>query len=184
MWAARGGYGITRLLDRLDWSAVRNPAIGFSDVTALLVASWQRRGISGVHGPVLHNLAEVSEGSRERLAEVLAGGRAERLVGGNLCVLADLCGTGDQLDASGQVLVLEDLAEPVYKLDRMLTRLRRAGVFEGVVEVRLGQFLRCPAPDGVVVAEVIREGIPSAIPVLEDQPIGHGEDNHAFRYGR
>ena len=183
-WAARGGYGLTRLLDRVDWGAARNPAIGFSDLTALLVASWQRAGISGVHGPVLHNLAEVDEASREALRSLLAGERpGERLVGGNLCVLADLCGTPDQLDARGRALLLEDVGEPAYKVDRMLTRLRRAGVFEGVTEVRFGAFLGCPAPEGVELDEVLREGVPAGLPVRLGWPVGHGEENHAFRYG-
>jgi len=184
VWAVRGGYGLTRVLDQVPWERVRNPVIGFSDVTALLVAAWQRRGISGVHGPVLHNLAEVDEASRERLRQLLSGEIEERMIGGNLCVIADLCGTPDQLDASGGALLLEDLAEPAYKVDRMLTRLRRSGVFEGVTELRLGRFLNCPTPEGVELADVLRDSVPSSIPIVDGFPVGHGPENHAFRFGR
>lgn len=184
VWAVRGGFGLTRILDRIDWESVENPVIGFSDLTALLVASWQRRGISGVHGPVLHNLAEVDDASRGRLRAVLSGEETERQLGGNLCVLADLCGTPDQLVASGGSLLVEDLAEPAYKIDRMLTRLARSGALDGVTELRVGRFLNCKAPEGVAIPEVIRDSVPARIPIVEGFAVGHGEENHAFRFGR
>lgn len=199
-WMARGGYGITRLLDRVDWGAVADrPMIGFSDGTALLVALRQRAGVAGVHGPVLHSLADLtSRSSQEALRSLLFGGTPADLggegdavegplVGGNLCVLADLCGTPDQLDASGCALLLEDIGEPAYKLDRMLRHLLRAGVFEGVTGVVVGQLTSCRAPEGAdytaqdVVLEALRE---LGVPLRWDARVGHGRLNRAFVYGR
>lgn len=202
-WMARGGYGLTRLVDRVDWDRVRDrPMIGFSDGTALLVALRQRAGVSGVHGPVLHSLADhTNPASREHLRALLFGRESSLeaggvlvpgalrgpLVGGNLCVLADLCGTPDQLDASGCVLLLEDIAEPAYKLDRMIRHLQRAGVFEGVSGVVLGSLTGCKVPEGAdytaqgVVEELLSE---LGVPVRTGVPVGHGRVNHAFVYGQ
>ncbi|MCP4808927.1 MAG: LD-carboxypeptidase [Proteobacteria bacterium] len=198
-WMARGGYGITRLLDRVDWDRVADrPMIGFSDGTALLVALRQRAGVAGVHGPVLHSLADLTSGpSRAALRDLLLGGTSPRvggegdppdgpLVGGNLCVLADLCGTPDQLDARGCVLLLEEIGEPAYKLDRMLRHLRRAGVFDGTVGVVLGQLTSCHAPEGAdytaedVVLELLGE---LGVPLVRDAKVGHGRLNRAFVFG-
>ncbi len=194
-WLVRGGSGLARLLDGVHWEAVVDrPVIGFSDATSLLVALHQRAGISGVHGPVLHSLHGSDEASRAALRDLLfegtgppwsghmlCPGSAEGpVVGGNLCVLASTCGTPDQLDARGAILVLEEVGEAPYRLDRCLHQLRRAGVLDGLVGVAVGEL--APAhPDHRAILEEVFGG--SDIPVLVDAPVGHGTRNLAFRVG-
>ncbi len=199
-WMARGGSGLARLLGRLDWGAVRRGAMGFSDGTALLQALRQR-GIEGVHGPVLHSLADLcSRATQASVRALLVEGERPDLpgaawgpgqvtapvVGGNLCVLASLCGTPLQLDARGCVVLLEDIGEPAYKLDRMLEQLRQCGVFEGALGVGLGQFVGCATPEGADygIEQVLREKLePLGLPVVADLPVGHGRRNRPWTFG-
>lgn len=202
VWIARGGYGLTRILDDLDLDGAQpRPVIGFSDVTALhnlLLAS----GLGpAVHGPVVHSLPITDDRSLEHLWALLDGrptapltgvswvaGSAEGpLVGGNLCLLAATCGTGQQLDTSGCILVLEEVGEPAYRVDRMLQQLTSAGLLDGLVGVAIGEFRNCRVPEGVdwTIRDVLIEHLgPLGIPVLADLPIGHGSGNHAWVAGR
>ena len=200
-WMARGGYGLGRLLSRVDWSTIQSrPVIGFSDGTALHSALWGQARLIGVHGPVLHSLSVSDAASQARLRALLMEGEATRwegevwaegeaagpIVGGNLCVLSTLCGTPHQLNARGAILALEDIAEPAYKLDRMVNQLREAGVFNGVRAVLVGEFVQCAAPQdadwGVV--DVLRDALlPLGVPVVAGLPFGHGACNEAFLHG-
>jgi muramoyltetrapeptide carboxypeptidase len=199
-WMARGGSGLPRLLGQLDWSRVRRGAMGFSDGTALLQALRQR-GLRGVHGPVMHSLADLcSRPTQEAVRALLLEGRVPDLpgvawvpgqasgpvVGGNLCVLASLCGTPLQLEARGCVVLLEDIGEPAYKLDRMLEQLLQAGVFEGAAGIALGQFVGCRAPEEADygVEEVLREKLERlGLPIVADLPVGHGRLNRPWVFG-
>ena len=197
VWAARGGSGVTRLLSRIPWTALPSRTlIGFSDLTPLLdQLGW--RGLPAVHGPVVHSLGSTDDASLEHLRALLAGeplaalrgdplvpGRAEGpLVGGNLCMIAATCGTPFQLDASGCVLVLEEIGEHPYKVDRMLQQLRDAGVLHGIRGVALGTFTGCEAPQGADYAlrDVLLDQLGDlGVPVARDLPIGHGAENMAF----
>ncbi len=200
MWAARGGYGLSRLMPRIQWDTLAPvPFIGFSDATSFLngLASRQRPAI---HGPVLHALDGYhDEESRRAIREVLAGdavrfeGRtvldgaaAGPLCGGNLCILASLCGTAYQLDARGKIVLLEDLGEPPYKLDRLLVQCRDAGVFDGATAFVLGDFLdaRPPADADWTLDDVFLDVLgPLGVPILADLPIGHGRRNLAVPLG-
>ncbi|MEW6283094.1 MAG: LD-carboxypeptidase, partial [Candidatus Eremiobacterota bacterium] len=201
VWASRGGYGVLRLLHELGPGLRPRPVVGFSDLTALHVALWHRGWTNLVHGPVLHSLGEhPDEDSRESLRRLLTTGRAPvlegrtvvrgeveaPLVGGNLCVLASLCGTPHQLRAGGAILLLEDVHEAPYRLDRYLMQLLQAGVFKGVLAVALGTFVDCnpptdaPFPAEDVLVEILRE---LEIPVISRVPVGHGPENLPFRFG-
>lgn len=201
VWAARGGFGVTRLLDRVPWHRVQpKPLIGFSDVTPLLDAMRVKVGAVGVHGPVVHSLPVTRPEHRERLFDLLtgrpvaplagtpwmSGDSSGPIVGGNLSMLAATCGTPWQTDARGALLLLEDVGEPPYRLDRMLTQLRQAGVFRGVAGVLVGSWEACRPPDGALwsVEDVLREHLVALdVPVLADLPIGHGAENAAVPIG-
>jgi len=206
-WMARGGYGLTRLLDRIPWEeVVPRPVIGFSDGTALLTALHGARGLPSIHGPVLHSVADgTDEASQAHLkallmgdpvqglnGEILLEGHAHQasasgpLVGGNLCMLTALCGTRWQLNAKGCILLLEDVAEPPYRVDRMLQHLHMSGVFEGVEGVAIGDLMGCSPPSDAdwSVADLLRDQLsPLGIPVLTGLGVGHGDTNLAFVHG-
>lgn len=184
---ARGGYGATRLLDLLDWTALAAaPAkalVGASDVTALHAAFGDRLGIQTYFGPMPGNDAFAA--NADDLLAVLGGGevviaaghplvpgRAEgRLTGGTLALLSALAGTPYASSAAGCVAFLEDVGEPAYRLDRMLTQLVQSGYFAGVRGVALGTWHGC-APDAL---DVLARGLaPLGVPVLAGLPVGHG----------
>lgn len=197
VWSVRGGSGVTRLLGELPWEALQpRPVFGFSDLTPLLdqLAS---RGWPAVHAPVVHSLDKTDEASRAHLAAMLRGeptaplaGRTVvsgdaigRLVGGNLCMLAVTCGTPFQLDAAGGILVLEEIAEHPYKVDRMLQQLRDSGVLRGISGVALGSFTGCEAPSSAEwsLSDVFDEHLGGlGVPVVAGLPIGHDAANRAW----
>ncbi len=201
-WMARGGSGLTRLLPGVQWERVRaRPVIGFSDGTALHLGLLQRAGLQAVHGPVLHSLVgHADDESRRALQTLLAGGPAPRLtgrslvpglaagpvVGGNLCLLAATCGTPFQLDTAGCILLLEEVGEPVYRLDRMLQQLRGAGLLGEVVGVGVGELRSCRVPEGADwgLDDVLLDQLETlGVPVVVDLPFGHGPRNLAWLHG-
>lgn len=108
---------------------------------------------------------------------------AAPVLAGNLTVLASLCGTPWQLKASGAILVLEDLQEAPYRIDRCLQQLRLSGALDGVVAVVLGDFLQCKA-DGYTLLEVLAHALaPLHVPVLTGLPVGHGAHHWPIRLG-
>jgi muramoyltetrapeptide carboxypeptidase len=202
---ARGGYGCARILSRLDAGqvrAARKPLVGYSDVTALLL--WQARcaGLAGFHGPMLDRpddldpeslgaLVELWCGERE-LPYVLRGvgrrgARAEgRLVGGSLTLLAASIGTAWALDCRGAILVLEEIGERPYRIDRMLQQLLAARALDGVVGVAVGSLTGCsderfPEPSALdVICEVLAK---LRVPIVAELPIGHAARNHPWPVG-
>jgi muramoyltetrapeptide carboxypeptidase len=202
VWVARGGYGITRLLSRLPWDTLPDrPVIGFSDVTALLQSMWQHRRCVGIHGPVVHSLSNTSPEAVEHLFDLLNGKavaplRGETwapgdvsgpLVGGNLCMLASLCGTPHQLRTLDSILVLEEIAEAPYKIDRMLVQLIQSGCLKGLKGVAVGELLNCDPPGSASWSnkDIFLEHLQGmGVPVIGNLPIGHGKNNYAFPVGK
>jgi muramoyltetrapeptide carboxypeptidase len=200
IWMARGGSGLARLLPGLDSQKLApTPFLGFSDGTALLNLLTGLE-IPAVHGPVMQTLCDhIDEPSRQALLQVLAGaglcyqgkavfsGEAKgKLVGGNLCVLASLCGTPWALKSAGCIVLLEDIQEPPYKIDRLLTQLIQSGGLNGCIGVALGQFIGCDAPEGAdwSLKDLLKERLePLKIPVVAGLPFGHGSSNHAICFG-
>jgi muramoyltetrapeptide carboxypeptidase len=201
VWIARGGYGLTRILDRLPLDTLpQRPVIGFSDVTALFCAL-DRAGCGPlIHGPVVHSLGITDDDSTTHLFDLLEGRPLEpltgqswsegtasgRLVGGNICVLAATCGTPWQLDATGAILVLEEVGEPAYRLDRLLQQLDSCGVFSGVRGFAVGQMHHCRVPEAVPyrIEDVLADHLcRRGVPVVGDLPIGHAQANRAFPWG-
>lgn len=201
--AARGGYGATRLLDALEPSEVRKARkllVGFSDVTALH-ALWARAGIRSLHAPMVAWLGRADElqraqwvaaleGTRTSLADLtpisdVETGATGPLVGGNLAVLAALCGTPYAPPLTGTILFLEDVGEAPYRVDRMLTTLSQAGWLDRVAGILLGEFIACEGKHGVAVATVLKERLGHLdVPVLSGAPSGHGMHNRALAFGR
>ena len=201
---ARGGYGVQRMLDLLDWAglAAAGPKVlvGFSDVTALHQVVGARLGLSTIHGPVVAGVGDGDEASREHLhrmlfdpdkaldltpepCEVLVGGTAEGVLsGGNVALLAAQVGTRGATTAAGTIAVLEETGEEAYRLDRMLTQLLRADWFGGVRGVVVGGLTDC-GPDDLVRSVVADRLAPLGVPVLLGAPFGHGRPNLAFPLG-
>jgi muramoyltetrapeptide carboxypeptidase len=201
IFCSRGGYGATRILDKLDYTLIaRHPKIfvGFSDITALHMALLRRARLLSFAGPMVAAemeqpmddstatafwplIASQSAGGRIRPSMLAASrpirpGRAEgALVGGNLAVLMSLMGTPYEPRWDGTILFLEDVGENVYKIDRMLSQLRNARVLSRIAGVLLGQFSSIPedAPNRDL-EDVLREYLlPLRIPILADIPFGH-----------
>jgi Uncharacterized proteins, homologs of microcin C7 resistance protein MccF len=156
---ARGGYGCLRLLNRLDWSLLRDHptmVVGYSDVTALHLVFYVRMGWTGLSGPVVTEWATADEDtlgpfrslaegavfsmSDDTLTPLRPGTANGPLIGGNLSVLTRLLGTSYAPDWNGALLVLEDVAESPYQIDRMLGHLEHNGVLNAVSGVVLGDF--------------------------------------------
>jgi len=206
VFAARGGYGATRLLSSLPWQrleAERVCLVGFSDLTAVMNALVSNHGAAQVHGPMvaagLHrqpNAARVQAilyGRREgqalfRFGEraVVRGARAEGIaMGGNLAVLTALLGTefGPQLDDS--VLFLEDVGEPMYRIDRMLTHLACSGKLDRVKALIGGGLQGCTpvSTRSRTWSRLLAEVAPEGAAVVTGLPFGHGARNMAFPLG-
>lgn len=200
LWCARGGYGATRLLPKVPPTLIRRAnklLVGFSDITALH-ALWWLEGTASVHGPMVARLAAEAPDTLERVFDViecrspplsglpLVSGRAHgRLTGGNLAVLAALCGTPWQPDLRGAVVFLEDIGERPYRLDRAFVQCSQAGLFEGVSGFVFGDFTNCDEPGGRVTArQVIEEHAERlGVPAVTGVRSGHGERNDALLFG-
>ncbi|MEO5708314.1 MAG: DUF4031 domain-containing protein [Nocardioidaceae bacterium] len=204
VFCARGGYGVQRMVDLLDWESLAaagpKALVGFSDVTALHQAFAARLGLSTIHGPVVTSLGSGDDASRTHLrdllldpvpgtsltptpAEVLVSGHAEGvLVGGNIALLSTEVGTRNSLRAADSVAVLEEIGEDVYRVDRMVTQLLRSGWFDSVRGIALGAFTDCASPESVRDLMAERLG-PLGVPLLWGLPVGHEPHNLAFAFG-
>ena len=199
--AIRGGHGASRIVDGLDSELIRRaskPIVGFSDVTALHLA-WARAGVASLHASMVGALGrDVSIrhewlGALDRFLkqepptpirglDVWRPGEATgRLLGGNLRVLGSLIGTPYVPRFDKALLLLEDVGEHAYRVDRLLTTLRLHGVFERVAAVVLGDFHRCAPSEGQSCDDVLRAFFADApFPVVAGLPIGHGKRNIAI----
>jgi muramoyltetrapeptide carboxypeptidase len=199
---ARGGYGCLRVLSLLDYERIAahpKAVIGFSDVTALHAALDRHCGLVTFHGPLVTTLAEASAETRTALWAAVAGDRpleircdqavvlrpgraAGTLCGGNLTTLCHLTGTPFAPAYRHRVLFLEDCGEAPYRIDRMLTQMKIAGVFEGLAGLVLGSFSDCGAIEEVwrVVADVLGG---AGIPILAGVEAGHSEPNLTLPLG-
>ena len=200
---ARGGWGAARLLE-LDLPWQPGWLLGFSDVTALL---WSRLAAGyggGIHGPLLTTLAEEPGWSQERLRQLLfgeptvdlngvglGGGQATGpLVVANLTVATHLLGSGHVPDLRGALLILEDVGEAPYRIDRMLTHWRLCGALNGLAGIGFGHFHDCfdddrPQDWCFSLDEVLKERTDDlGIPRVMNLPVGHRPGNAALPMGR
>ncbi|RAJ91272.1 MULTISPECIES: LD-carboxypeptidase [unclassified Streptomyces] len=203
---ARGGYGAQRMVDLLDWTAMRAARpkvfVGYSDITALHEAFAVRLGVSTLHGPMVaaadflksaraqgHLRATLFEPETVRVVAAPGGGRVlvpgvarGVTLGGCLALLAaDLGAPFARRSARGGLLCLEDVGEETYRLDRYLTQLLRAGWFDGVSGVLLGSWAECDDPGLDVLLSDRLGGL--GVPVLDTFGFGHGDDALTIPFG-
>lgn len=219
IFCARGGYGAGRLLPRLDYDVIRrHPKIlvGFSDITALHCALLERARMVSFHGPMVNSdlmkadlpdftlqtflrtltqpsaPGSIRAGYKKKTVTVLRRGIASgRLVGGNLSVLCTTLATPYQPSFKNKILFFEDLDEPPYRYDRMLTHLLNAGLLQQVAGIAVGLNKNCREPGGKATKEyrqsledVLEERLsPLKVPVVTGLPFGHVPCNATLPMG-
>ncbi|MGJ3236482.1 S66 peptidase family protein [Marivirga sp.] len=204
IYCTRGGFGITHILDELDWTQFKqNPKwiIGFSDITAFLHAAYLN-GFCSLHTSVLQGLPKLSGDYQSKIIESLSGnfsglkakssfnklGTAKgQLLGGNLSLLVHQIGTQTELDYTGKILFIEEVAEPLYHIDRMLLQLKRAGKLKDLAGLVVGQFSNL-TEDKSIYGQSVEEIILAhceeyGFPIGFDFPFGHAKDNMALVHG-
>lgn len=202
IFVARGGYGLGRIAHQADWAALRaRPKwlVGFSDATVLHVEALAA-GVASLHA---HNTAGLGVGDaarRERLRDALEAPERPRivrgleswvagisdgpLVGGNLTVLFSCLAAGRLRFPKGAVLVIEDVTEQAYRVDRMLSAFLVSGALDRIAGVVVGDFTDCPPSRGISVREVLEERLRGlGVPVAARLPFGHDLDNEPFVLG-
>ena len=205
---ARGGYGLSRIIDRIDFSSFKKDPkwiIGFSDITVLHAHIYTNYRTATLHAPMA---GAFNDGGAEgeyvgSLRHALEGkktiyscpahpfnrqGQAEGpLVGGNLSLLAHLCGTSSEIKTKGRILFLEDVGEYLYNVDRMLYQLKRNGRLDRLAGLIVGGFTDMKdttRPFGQSVYEIIRDIVNEYdYPVCFGFPVSHGGDNYALKHG-
>jgi muramoyltetrapeptide carboxypeptidase len=201
---ARGGYGCDRILHLLDPVLVREaakPLVGYSDITALLLWQARRAGLAGFHGPMLEQGGDLDAEALDALLAQL-GGEAEPpwllagvglgggsgdgcLMGGSLTLVTASLGTAWEIDTRGAILLLEDVNERPYRIDRMLQQLRAAGKLAELAGIGFGDLSTCVDDRyASTVEEVVTEFAASlGIPCVTRLPFGHGPRNVAWPVG-
>ncbi len=202
VFCTRGGYGTPRLLPQVDYEAMRRfpkPLVGYSDITALQLAIYARTGVVTFSGPMV--AVEFGKGietfteanfwplvttdvenlmlrNRDKPLGVMRAGTARgSLLGGNLAMVCSLLGSRYSPDFTGAILVLEEIGEEPYRIDRMLTQLKLAGVFDKLGGLVLARFTGCEptSDDPFLSLETAVHEITSGFdfPILTDLPYGH-----------
>lgn len=205
---ARGGYGLTRIIDRIDFEKFREKPkwlIGFSDVTILLSHVYSNCYISTLHAPMagafndpdkenkfLLSLKKAIEGKKisyqvqphpfNRKGEVIG-----ELVGGNLALLAHCIGTDSDVKTKGKILFIEDVGEYLYNIDRMMRQIKRADKFKKLAGLIVGGFTDIKdteRPFGQTAEEIIRDVVSDYdFPVCFGFPVSHARENLALKIG-
>lgn len=209
IFALRGGYGTMRLLERIDYDALaRDPKVvlGYSDLTALLNTITQRTGLVTFHGPVaalskftgeetawlrraVMDTAPLGELHAEGAVVMCDGAARGALRGGNLSLVAALSGTPYEIDTSRALLVIEEVEEAPYRVDRMLTQLRLSGGLSRVSGVLVGRCANCDVDDehpyaALPLAETLRDRLADlGVPVITQLPIGHDGEQWTLPIG-
>lgn len=202
---SRGGYGAVHLLEELDRLPERcfdKWLVGFSDITALH-ALWGRKGVASMHGAMAKYIGRRGDfACYDREMAILMGASADcafegsgfnrpgetegMVVGGNMAVLGGLIGTPFDPIAPGTILFIEDIAEPIYKIERMLWQLRLRGVFDRLGGLLVGQFTEYrPSADHEGMEQMIARAVEGyEFPVAMTLPVGHIEENHPLLLNR
>ncbi len=208
IFTVRGGYGSARLLDKIDYNLIgKNPKIfvGYSDITALQLAIFNKVGLVTFAGPMVavdfHNgvdssleeyfwaavtssksLGKIRMPHEEKLFQLNKGDKKGRIIGGNLSVLTSLIGTKFMPDMKGKILLLEEVGEAPYRIDRMLNQLKLSKVLGEISGAVLGAFIDCnekdPTKSSLTLGEVIEDYFSKLkAPVIYNFRHGHIKDN-------
>jgi len=200
--AARGGYGLTRIAHLAEYAPLlRHPKwiVGFSDVTALHVEA-TALGIASIHGPNASALGRADHWTRQRflralecpratvrfdgLRAVRGGSASGPLAGGNLSLLFACRASGRLELPAGAILLLEDVGESAYRVDRMLSALIAGGALDGIAGVVLGDFSDCADSQRVSVHSVLAERLaPLGVPIVSGLRSGHERYNEFVMLG-
>lgn len=209
IFALRGGYGTMRILDALDYDALAadpKVVLGYSDLTALLNTITQKTGLITFHGPVaalsgfteretawLHRAVmraePIGELSSREQAVLVAGSASGRLCGGNLTLVTALLGTPYEIDTADALLVIEEVEEAPYRIDRMLTQLRLSGALARVRGVLVGTCKNCDVEEthpyaAMPLARTLEDRLGDlGVPVLLNLPIGHAGEQWTLPIG-
>lgn len=206
VFCARGGYGTARIIDEVDWKKfVKSPKwiIGFSDVTTLH-AQIQKNEVKSIHGPMpIQFGAKEYESSLKKLQQLLFGqplqykinfnslnkiGEAKgELTGGNLSIICSLMGTASEIKTKKRILFLEEVGENLYRVDRMIGQLKRAGMLKSLSGLMIGHFTDMEdntVKFGKNAYEIISDAVKEYdYPVCFGFPAGHQADNFPLVLG-
>jgi muramoyltetrapeptide carboxypeptidase len=205
---ARGGYGVSRIIDHVDFKKFRKHPkwiIGFSDITVLHSHVLSRHKIASLHAPMAaaFNDGEFNNPYIQSLKNVMEGGPSHyecpthsfnrpgeakgQLTGGNLALLAHLIGTDSDVKTKNRILFLEDVGEYLYNIDRMLLQLKRSGKLDKLAGLVIGGFTDSKdteRPFGKTVYEIIHEHVKEYdYPVCYGFPVSHNRENYALKIG-
>lgn len=214
IFCSRGGYGTPRLIDKLDFEAIRNNPkifVGYSDLTAVSLAIWSQTELITFSGPMVavemgrgidpfteqSFWKSVTSGSSVGLltnpdaspVRVMNSGRAEgRILGGCLSLINVLAGTPYFPEFTGAILLIEDIDEEPYRIDRYLAQLKLAGVFEKIAGIVLGQFIDCspsdPEKPSLELDQIFEDYFGHLnIPIIANFAYGHSAIKHTIPIG-
>ena len=201
IFCTRGGYGTLRLLKAIHYDLIgQKPKIivGYSDITALLLAIHSKTGLITFHGPMVRGLVNSNKGNWDSLMKLLTshslkidlspcsvlrpGKVSGPLIGGNLSMICHLLGTPFLPSLEGCIFFIEDRGEPLYRLDRMLTHLMLTGKLKGISALIAGQFEGCGDKAGI--NRLLNRMVSDLdIPLVTEFPVGHGNENFALPIG-
>ena len=204
----RGGYGMSRIIDRLNFKKFKKDPkwiIGFSDITLLHTHLMSHYKIASLHAPMaaafndggaqnefVGSLQIALNGSKATYAcasqpQNKHGTASGRLVGGNLALLVHGIGTASELHTKNCILFLEDIGEYLYSVDRMLLQLKRAGKLDKVTGIIFGGFSDMKDTDrpfGKTIDEILQEIVADLdVPVCFNFPVSHDKENYALKVG-
>ena len=205
IWAAKGGYGTVRIVDRIDFTAFQKKPkwiVGFSDIT-VLHSHINKLGFQTLHAMMAISTPSATMAAKETLRKALFGEKLEyaiphhkfnklgqakgELIGGNLSVLYSIQGSVSEVDFKNKILFIEDLDEYLYHIDRMMTNLKRNGSLKNLKGIILGGMTSMndnAIPWGKNALEIIQESVKDLnIPVVYNFPAGHIKDNRALILG-
>jgi len=206
IWAAKGGYGTVRIVDRIDFTNFKKKpkwVVGFSDVT-VLHSHINNMGIETLHAMMAASAKTASPQALETLRKSLFGEKLEyhvpaspfnkkgkasgEIVGGNLSVLYSILGSKSEVDYKGKILFIEDLDEYLYHIDRMMMNLKRNGYFDGLKALIVGGMTEMndnDIPWGKNAIEIIQDVLKDyKFPIIYNFPAGHIKDNRALILGK